>query len=207
MGLQGADGAQTVRGFAGVDEVGRGPLAGPVVAAAVILREPYSLAGLADSKRLSAGRREALASVLRAEAEAWALGSASAAEIDRLNIHHATLLAMRRAVLALPVIPAGLLVDGRFTPEGPWRATAVIGGDATVPAISAASIVAKVARDALLAELHLRYPVYGFDRHAGYPTAAHLRALERYGPCPEHRRSFGPVARSLTVLDEVEGLE
>jgi ribonuclease HII len=207
MGLQGADGARTVRGFAGVDEVGRGPLAGPVVAAAVILREPYSLAGLADSKRLSAGRREALASVLRAEAEAWALGSASAAEIDRLNIHHATLLAMRRAVLALPVIPAGLLVDGRFTPEGPWHATAVIGGDATVPAISAASIVAKVARDALLAELHLRYPVYGFDRHAGYPTAAHLRALERYGPCPEHRRSFGPVARSLTVLDEVEGLE
>jgi len=206
MGSQGTFGPRAVQGIAGVDEVGRGPLAGPVVAAAVILPEAYALAGLADSKRLSARRREALAGVLRTEAEAWALGSASAAEIDQLNIHHATLLAMRRAVLALPWVPADLLVDGRFTPEGPWRATAVVGGDATVPAISAASIIAKVARDALLTELHLRYPVYGFDRHAGYPTAAHLRALERHGPCPEHRRSFGPVARSLEVNGAREAL-
>lgn len=182
---------------AGVDEVGRGPLAGPVVAAAVILPEGYVLAGLTDSKRLSARRREQLAAVLRDEAEGWALGSASAAEIDVLNIHHATLLAMRRAVLALPEPPAELLVDGRFTPEGPWRATAVIGGDATVPAISAASVIAKVARDALLTELHDRYPAYGFDRHAGYPTPLHLAALAEHGPCPEHRRSFAPVARSL----------
>lgn len=206
MGCQDAGGGGTSPWVAGVDEVGRGPLAGPVVAAAVILPESYALAGLADSKRLSARRREALAGILREEAEAWALGMASAEEIDRLNIHHATLLAMRRAVLALSRAPANLLVDGRFTPEGPWRATAVVGGDATVPAISAASIIAKVARDALLAELHQRYPVYGFDRHAGYPTAAHLRALERHGPCPEHRRSFGPVARSLVVTGAREAL-
>lgn len=194
------DGAETTRVCAGVDEVGRGPLAGPVVAAAVILPEGFRLAGLADSKRLSPRRREALAAVLRAEATGWALGSASAAEIDQLNIHHATLLAMRRAVLALPSMPDELLVDGRFTPDGPWHATAVVRGDATVPAISAASIIAKVARDSLLAELHARYPVYGFDHHAGYPTVAHLQALEQYGPCPEHRQSFGPVARCLNVL-------
>jgi ribonuclease HII len=168
-----------------------------VVAAAVILPQGYALAGLTDSKRLSARRREALAAILRDEAECWALGSASAAEIDALNIHHATLLAMRRAVLALPRAPEHLMVDGRFTPEGPWRATAVVGGDATVPAISAASIIAKVARDALLVELHGQYPAYGFDCHAGYPTPAHLAALSEFGPCPEHRRSFAPVARCL----------
>ncbi|TVP80561.1 ribonuclease HII [Thioalkalivibrio sp.] len=182
---------------AGVDEVGRGPLAGPVVAAAVILPRGYALAGLTDSKRLSARRRGALAAILREDAECWALGSATAAEIDELNIHHATLLAMRRAVLALAKAPEHLAVDGRFTPEGPWRATAVVGGDATVPAISAASIIAKVARDAWLAELHEQYPAYGFDCHAGYPTPAHLAALAEYGPCPEHRRSFAPVARCL----------
>ncbi|MBS0003309.1 MAG: ribonuclease HII [Thioalkalivibrio sp.] len=193
-----------MRGFAGVDEVGRGPLAGPVVAAAVILPEPCAVVGLADSKQLDAPRREALAAILREEAEAWALGSASAAEIDRLNIHHATLLAMRRAVLALPGLPGELMVDGRFTPEGPWRATAVIGGDGSIPAISAASIIAKVARDALLVELHDRYPVYGFDRHVGYATPEHLRALERHGPCPEHRRSFAPVARSLGIQRVLE---
>lgn len=206
MASQGAVGPWTAQGVAGVDEVGRGPLAGPVVAAAVILPEGYALAGLADSKRLSARRRETLAGILRDEADAWALGSASAEEIDRLNIHHATLLAMQRAVTALPQVPAGLLVDGRFTPEGPWPARAVVGGDATIAAISAASVIAKVARDALLAELHLQYPVYGFDRHAGYPTAAHLRALERYGPCLEHRRSFGPVARCLVASGAREAL-
>jgi len=184
---------------AGVDEVGRGPLAGPVVAAAVILPEDYVLAGLTDSKRLSAARREALAAVLREEC-CWALGQASAAEIDALNIHHATLLAMRRAALALVPAVTHLWVDGRFTPEGPWRATAVVGGDLTVPAISAASIIAKVARDALLAELHAVYPLYGFDRHAGYPTPMHLTALIEHGPCPEHRRSFAPVARSLQTV-------
>jgi len=182
---------------AGVDEVGRGPLAGPVLAAAVILPPGYRLAGLTDSKRLSPRSRERLALALREEAECWALGSASASEIDSLNIHHATLLAMQRAVLALPRAPERLLVDGRFTPDGPWIAEAVVGGDATVPAISAASVIAKVARDALMAELHARYPQYGFDRHAGYPTPAHLAALAAHGPCPEHRRSFGPVARLL----------
>ena len=204
MRCQGAGGSRMVRGFAGVDEVGRGPLAGPVVAAAVILPEPCAVVGLADSKQLDAPRRKALAAILREEAEAWALGSASAAEIDRLNIHHATLLAMRRAVLALPGLPGELMVDGRFTPEGPWRATAVIGGDGSIPAISAASIIAKVARDALLVELHDRYPVYGFDRHVGYATPEHLRALERHGPCPEHRRSFAPVARSLGIQRVLE---
>lgn len=187
----------SVHRLAGVDEVGRGPLAGPVVAAAVILPEPCTLQGLADSKKLSARRREVLAEMLREQAEAWALGMASAREIDRLNIHQATLLAMRRALLALSPVPEHVLVDGRFVPEGPWRGTAIVGGDAKVPAISAASIIAKVARDRLLAELHQRYPVYGFDRHAGYPTAAHRLALERHGPCPEHRQSFAPVARSL----------
>jgi len=197
MQLDSANGIPAGLRSAGVDEVGRGPLAGPVVAAAVILPRGYVLAGLTDSKRLSARRREALAAILREEAECWALGSASAGEIDVLNIHHATLLAMRRAVLALPRAPEHLMVDGRFTPEGPWRATAVVGGDATVPSISAASIIAKVARDALLAELHGQYPAYGFDCHAGYPTPAHLAALSEYGPCPEHRRSFAPVARCL----------
>lgn len=184
---------------AGIDEVGRGPLAGPVMAAAVILPEGYELLGLGDSKRLSARRREALAAVLRVDAESWALGSASAAEIDALNIHHATLLAMRRAVLALPQMPEHLLVDGRFAPNGPWCATTVVGGDATVPAISAASIIAKVARDALLEEMHACYPAYGFNCHAGYPTPAHLAALVEHGPCPEHRRSFAPVARSILM--------
>lgn len=197
MQLDSAKGIPAAWRSAGVDEVGRGPLAGPVVAAAVILPQGYALAGLTDSKRLSPRRREALAAILREEAECWALGSASAAEIDALNIHHATLLAMRRAVLALPQVPEHLIVDGRFTPEGSWHATAVVGGDATVPSISAASIIAKVARDALLAELHGQYPAYGFDCHVGYSTPAHLAALSKHGPCPEHRRSFAPVARCL----------
>jgi ribonuclease HII len=184
---------------AGVDEVGRGPLAGPVFAAAVILPPGYELVGLTDSKRLSARRREQLAEVLRQEVEDWALGSATVAEIDALNIHHATLLAMRRAVEALRETPGHLLVDGQFTPMGNWTAEAVVGGDGRVPAISAASILAKVARDALMCELHERFPVYGFDRHAGYPTPAHLAALAAHGACPEHRRSFAPVARTLAT--------
>ncbi|WP_018873017.1 ribonuclease HII [Thioalkalivibrio sp. ALJ16] len=193
------------RYVAGVDEVGRGPLAGPVVAAAVILPEDYAGVGLADSKKLGVRRREILDRQIRADALAWSLGRAEAAEIDELNIHRATLLAMQRAVAGLTIAPAHLLVDGRFTPEGPWSAEAIVGGDGSVPAISAASIIAKVARDAWLNELHEVYPEYGFDRHAGYPTPAHREALERLGPCPQHRRSFAPVARALAAADAVTG--
>ncbi|WP_019591339.1 ribonuclease HII [Thioalkalivibrio sp. ALE20] len=189
-------------GVAGVDEVGRGPLAGPVVAAAVILPEGFDAPGLTDSKKLTARRREALDERIRDGALAWALGRAEAAEIDRLNIHCATLLAMQRAVQALDPAPAHLLVDGRFTPEGPWTAEARVGGDGSVAAISAASVIAKVARDGELRALHEQWPEYGFDRHAGYPTAAHRAALEQHGPCPEHRRSYGPVARALAAASE-----
>ncbi|PYG03820.1 MULTISPECIES: ribonuclease HII [unclassified Thioalkalivibrio] len=187
---------------AGVDEVGRGPLAGPVVAAAVILPEGFYAPGLTDSKKLTARRREALDEQIRDGALAWALGRAEAGEIDRLNIHRATLLAMQRAVQALDPAPAHLLVDGRFTPEGPWTAEARVGGDGSVAAISAASVIAKVARDGELRALHEQWPEYGFDRHAGYPTAAHRAALEQHGPCPEHRRSYGPVARALAAASE-----
>lgn len=193
------------RHVAGVDEVGRGPLAGPVVAAAVILPQDYACPGLADSKKLGVKRREALDVQIRADALAWSLGRAEAAEIDALNIHRATLLAMQRAVAGLTLAPAHLLVDGRFTPEGPWTAEAIVGGDGSVAAISAASIIAKVARDGWLRELHGEYPEYGFDRHAGYPTAAHRAALERLGPCPQHRRSFGPVARAIEAREQEVG--
>ncbi|MDG4554851.1 MAG: ribonuclease HII [Candidatus Competibacter sp.] len=183
--------------IAGVDEVGRGPLAGPVVAAAVILDPAHPIAGLADSKQLSPARRERLALDIRANALAWALGRAEVAEIDRLNIFQASLLAMRRAVEALPVAPDQVLVDGKHCPPLTCPCTAIVKGDATVPAIGAASILAKVARDAELRILHDRYPRYGFARHKGYPTAAHREALRRFGPCPEHRRSFAPVAAAL----------
>jgi ribonuclease HII len=184
--------------IAGVDEAGRGPLAGPVLAAAVILDPAHPIAGLADSKQLSETRREQLAVEIRVHALAWALGRADVAEIDRLNILHASLLAMWRAVENLPIAPHQVWVDGKQCPSGlacPCRA--IIKGDATVPAISAASILAKVARDAELRELHERYPDYGFARHKGYPTPAHRDALRRFGPCPEHRRSFAPVAAVL----------
>ncbi len=181
--------------IAGVDEAGRGPLAGPVLAAAVILNPARPIAGLADSKQLSAARREQLAAEIRAHALAWALGRADVAEIDRVNILQASLLAMRRAVDSLPIAPSQILVDGKQCPSGlACPCQAIIKGDATVPAISAASILAKVARDAELRELHERYPAYGFARHKGYPTTAHREALRRFGPCPEHRRSFAPVA-------------
>jgi ribonuclease HII len=183
--------------IAGVDEVGRGPLAGPVVAAAVILDPARPIAGLADSKKLSPARRERLALDIRANALAWALGRAEVAEIDRLNIFQASLLAMRRAVEALPMTPDRVLVDGKHCPPLACPCTAIVKGDATVPAISAASILAKVTRDAELRELHDRYPRYDFARHKGYPTAVHREALRRYGPCPEHRRSFAPVAAAL----------
>lgn len=186
--------------IAGVDEAGRGPLAGPVVAAAVLLDPAHPIAGLADSKKLSAARRERLAVEIRAKSLAWALGRAEVAEIDRLNILQASLLAMQRAVAGLSVAPAQALVDGNRCPQLACPCRAIVRGDATVPAISAASILAKVARDAELRQLHQRYPDYGFDQHKGYPTAAHLDALCRLGPCPEHRRSYAPVAAVLHTL-------
>jgi len=183
--------------IAGIDEAGRGPLAGPVIAAAVILDPARPIIGLADSKILSAARREQLAVEIRAKALAWALGRAEAAEIDQINILQATLLAMQRAVAHLPIAPDHALVDGNRCPVLACPCQAIIKGDATEPAISAASILAKTARDAELGQLHERYPHYGFARHKGYPTAAHREALRRYGPCPEHRRSFAPVAAAL----------
>ena len=185
--------------IAGVDEAGRGPLAGPVVAAAVILDPARPIAGLADSKTLSPLRREQLAMEIRAKARAWALGRAEVVEIDRLNILQASLLAMQRAVAALSIVPEQALVDGNRCPPLACPCRAIVKGDATVPAISAASILAKVARDAEMGELHECYPQYGFAQHKGYPTAAHRDALRRFGPCPEHRRSFAPVAAVLST--------
>ncbi len=179
---------------AGVDEAGRGPLAGPVVAAAVILDELKPIAGLADSKALTARRRERLYDEIRARALCCCIASASAQEIDELNILQATLLAMRRAVEGLRLRPHRVVVDGNRTPVLAMPVAAIVKGDARVAAISAASILAKVQRDRLCDELHDRYPAYGFARHKGYPTAVHLAALQRHGRCPEHRRSFGPVS-------------
>ena len=186
----------------GVDEVGRGPLAGPVVVAAVILKRP--IVGLADSKALSAAQRDELAAIIRRDGRV-ALAAASVAEIERLNILGATLLAMRRAVLRLGVRPGLVLVDGNRPPaiEAPVRC--VVGGDATVPEISAASIVAKVARDALMCRLALRYPGYGWERNAGYPTREHLAALARLGINCHHRRGFAPCAPyAATALESRE---
>ena len=189
--------ARGVAAVCGIDEAGRGPLAGPVVAACVVLDAARLPQGLADSKKLTAAARARLAADIRRLARVG-VGLASAAEIDRLNIHHATLLAMRRAFEALPgPVPAFALVDGRFAPELPCPAEAVVKGDATVLSIAAASIIAKVTRDDILMKLHEAYPAYGFDRHKGYPTKAHLQALRAHGPCPEHRRSYRPVAACL----------
>jgi ribonuclease HII len=182
---------------AGVDEAGRGPLAGLVVAAAVILDERNPIAGLADSKKLSAAQRERLFDLICARALCCAVGSASVQEIDRLNILQATMLAMRRAIEGLRLTPARVLIDGNRIPVLRVHAEAVIDGDARVPAISAASIVAKVHRDRWCAQLHAQYPGYGFAEHKGYGTVQHLAALRRLGACPEHRRSFSPVAQVL----------
>jgi ribonuclease HII len=179
--------------LAGVDEVGRGPLAGPVVAAAVILDPARVPAGLDDSKALSAARREELFALIAETALAVSVASATAAEIDAINIRQATLLAMRRAVAALPVRPLFALVDGNDPPTLACRCESIIGGDALVASIAAASIVAKVMRDAMMARLCARYPAYGFSRHVGYGTAEHRAALLAQGPCPEHRYSFSPV--------------
>ncbi len=188
---------------AGVDEAGRGPLAGPVVAAAVILDDLHPIPGLNDSKKLSASRREALFDQIRAKALCCSVAQASVEEIDRLNILQATMLAMRRAVQGLRLKPAKVLVDGNRLPPLDVLAEAIVGGDAKVAAISAASILAKVTRDRQLVELHASHPEYGFDRHKGYGTADHLEALRRLGPLPVHRRSFAPVAQLLATPPEV----
>ena len=184
---------------AGVDEVGRGPLAGPVIAAAVILEARRPIEGIDDSKRLSARRREALAPEIRERARAWALGRAEVEEIDRLNILRAALLAMHRAVVALVVPPDVAYVDGNMAPALPCATVTVVGGDGKLAAIGAASILAKVARDAEMRALAERYQDYGFERHKGYATAEHLAALERCGPTPIHRRSFAPVRNWLAA--------
>lgn len=181
--------------LAGVDEAGRGPLAGPVYAAAVILRPGCEPAGLDDSKKLTAARREYLAQEIRTHAWAWAVAQASVEEIDHLNILGATLLAMRRAVSALAMRPGVVWVDGNALPRLDCPARAIVQGDARVAAISAASILAKTSRDAHLLELHAQYPQYHFDRHKGYGTALHLAQLTAHGACPAHRRSFAPVSR------------
>ncbi|WP_299232243.1 ribonuclease HII [uncultured Halomonas sp.] len=186
--------------LAGVDEVGRGPLVGSVVAAAVILDPARPIKGLTDSKALTAKRREALDAEIREQALAFAVAEASATEVDELNIYHATHLAMRRAIDALAPAAEYLLVDGNRLPGHHVPGQAVVKGDARHPAIGAASILAKVARDAQMLALDTRHPDYGFARHKGYPTREHLAALERLGPLPEHRRSFGPVKRQLALF-------
>lgn len=177
----------------GVDEAGRGPLAGPVVAAAVVLEPDRPIAGVADSKCLSPRSRGELATRIRREARGWAIGVASVEEIDRLNILNATLLAMQRAVAALALQPTLVLVDGNRLPVLAQPARAIVRGDASVAQIAAASILAKVHRDALMDEAAIAWPEYGFERHRGYPTADHLASLRRHGACPMHRRSFAPV--------------
>lgn len=179
--------------IAGVDEAGRGPLAGPVFAAAVILDAERPLRGLRDSKQLAPARREELAATIRERALAWSIASANVAEIDTFNILQATLLAMRRAVDSLAIAPSEVLVDGNQCPVLACPVRAIVKGDQAIRAISAASILAKTARDALLRELDGLYPQYGFAQHKGYATPEHLAALQRHGPCPIHRRSFAPV--------------
>ncbi len=186
---------------AGIDEAGRGPLAGPVVAAAVILDPERPIRGLADSKVLTPERREVLAKRIRERAIAWSTGQADVDEIDTINILHATMLAMCRAVAALSITPEEALVDGNRCPDLACRVRAIIKGDRDVKSISAASIIAKTTRDAMLRELDKVYPVYGFAQHKGYGTPEHLAALDRHGPCPIHRRSFSPVLQSELDFD------
>ncbi|MCB4365089.1 ribonuclease HII [Hydrogenophaga taeniospiralis] len=189
---------------AGVDEAGRGPLAGPVVAAAVILDDLKPIKGLADSKQLTAKRREKLYDEIRAKALCCSIAHATVEEIDRLNILQATMLAMQRAVQGLRLKPTKVLVDGNRLPALDVLAEAIVSGDALVSAISAASILAKVSRDRMLLELHALHPEFGFDRHKGYGTAQHLQALQMHGALAAHRRSFAPVARALDAAAIVE---
>lgn len=181
----------------GVDEAGRGPLAGPVYAAAVILDDGHPIAGLGDSKKLSESKRNYLAGEIRLHATAWAIATASAEEIDEINILQASLLAMKRAIEALPLRPHEVLVDGLYCPATGIPSSAIVKGDSSVAAISAASILAKTARDSAMLLLHEIYPQYGFAAHKGYPTAAHLAALRLHGISPEHRKSFRPVRELL----------
>jgi ribonuclease HII len=181
----------------GVDEAGRGPLAGPVFAAAVILDPAKPIAGLRDSKKLSPTRRDELALIIQRDALAWSIAQCSAAEIDALNILQATMLAMRRAIEGLSVTPTLALIDGNRCPVTKIRTEAIVKGDDKVIEISAASILAKTARDTLLLEMHARYPQYAFDQHKGYPTALHLARLREHGVTPEHRRSYAPVRELL----------
>ena len=183
--------------MAGVDEAGRGPLAGPVVAAAVILDDLNPIAGLNDSKKLTVKRREKLFDEIKAKALCFSIAEATVQEIDEINILQATLLAMKRAVEGLRLKPVKVLVDGNRLPAIDIRAEAIVQGDALVPAISAASILAKVHRDRLCEQMHARYPQYGFDQHKGYGTAVHLAALQAHGPAECHRLTFAPVARSV----------
>lgn len=183
---------------AGVDEAGRGPLAGSVFAAAVVLPETYDLPGLTDSKKLSEKKRDDLASRIKAQALAWSIASADTDEIAELNILHAAMLAMRRAVAGLALVPDKILIDGnRVPPDLPAPAEAVVKGDSKIIEISAASVLAKTARDAEMYALAKRFPQYGFERHKGYGTAEHLAALKRFGVLPEHRRDFAPVREIL----------
>ena len=193
--------------LAGVDEAGRGPLAGPVCAAAVILDPKRPIEGLADSKKLSAKKREALAPLIRERALAWAIAWAEPEEIDRVNILRATMNAMRRAVEGLQVAPDCVWVDGNRLPDLPYPAEAIVKGDAKVPAISAASILAKTARDAKMREYAEQYPEYGFARHAGYGTKEHVAALEQFGPTPIHRKTFEPVKSLLRAREEGKARE
>jgi len=186
----------------GVDEAGRGPLVGAVYAAAVILDPARPIAGLADSKKLSEKRREQLEIQIKERSLAWSIAFADAAEIDQLNILQATMLAMQRAIAGLKVQPQRALIDGNRCPRLDMEAQAIVKGDATVPEISAASILAKTARDAEMRLLHARFPQYGFDQHKGYPTPVHFAALQLHGACPEHRRSFAPVARVLNHVKD-----
>lgn len=185
----------------GVDEAGRGPLAGAVYAAAVILDPARPIPGLRDSKKLSERKRVLLAAEIRQHALAWSVASASVEEIEQLNILHASMLAMQRAVLALQPAAEQALIDGNRCPKLPIPAQAIIKGDDSEPCISAASILAKTERDKEMQRLADKYPMYGFERHAGYPTAVHLAALEVHGPCPVHRASFGPVKRILNKIN------
>ena len=186
---------------AGVDEAGRGPLAGPVTAAACILPEDFDLPGLDDSKKLTEKKREYLADLIKEQAVAYCVASASHLEIDRLNILNASKLAMKRALAGLSVAPNYALIDGRDKLDISLEHKAVIGGDRLCACIAAASILAKVNRDRYMCELHELYPVYDFNRHKGYPTRSHFEALEKYGPCPVHRRSFSPV-KEMTASEE-----
>lgn len=186
--------------FAGIDEAGRGPLAGPVVAASVVLNPKRPVDGLADSKKLSDKKRLKLFGLIKENAKVWSIGYASAEEIDKINIHHATLLAMRRAYLNMNTDTNHVYVDGLYCPDVPVSCTAIVKGDQKIPEISAASILAKVTRDKKMMSYHNQLPHYGFDRHKGYPTKKHIAALHKYGPCELHRKSYKPVRDAIKAL-------